>query len=258
MPDESAFSRAWRNRFDDTIHEYVHAAAHFVVKEVHDRNISAPEVRPKAEIVDDEQEDTDPVEDESFSQEEIIQTTRLALDHAFGHFDSDRATNVSYEDTQFFELQTFMGMVRCGTAQGATRFQYRRGEEYGPHGDTHLRTVKQFDPEGLVNGFNETTDRLLSVIASEASFRRPVTAAIDITTIPYYGDVEEMPMVSGTRRKPSRSVSATAAGGRSRVSTNRSKVTFSPRPPRKTTAFACSTSCSRSSCTISGGSPTSC
>jgi len=42
-------------------------------------------------------------------------------------------------------------------------------------------------------------DRLPSVIASEVSFRRPVTAAIDITTIPYYGDVEEMPMVTGTK-----------------------------------------------------------
>lgn len=38
VPDESAFTRAWRNRFDDAIHEYVHAAAHFVVKEVHDRD----------------------------------------------------------------------------------------------------------------------------------------------------------------------------------------------------------------------------
>ena len=204
VPDESAFSRAWRNRFNDAVHEYVHAAAHFVVKEVHDRNISAPEVRPKAEIVDDTQEGADSVEDEPFSQDEISQTTRLARDHAFGHFDSGRASNASYEDTQFFELQTFMGMVRCGTAQGATRFQYRRGEEYGPHGDTHLRTVKQFEPDELINGFNETTDRLLSVIASEASFRRPVTVAIDITAIPYYGDTEEMPMVSGTKDRDSR------------------------------------------------------
>ena len=204
VPDESAFSRAWRNRFDDATHEYVHAAAHFVVKEVHDRNISAPEVRPKAEIVEDTEEAADSIEDESFSQEKIIQTTRLARDHAFGHFDSDRAPNASYEDMQFFELQTFMGMVRCGTGQGATRFQYRRGEEYGPHGDTHLRAVKQFDPDELVDGFNETTDRLLSVIASEVSLRRPVTAAIDITTIPYYGDVEGMPMVSGMKGRDDR------------------------------------------------------
>jgi len=169
VPDESAFSRAWRNRFDNAVHEYIHAAAHFVIiKEVHDRDISAPEVRPKSEILNDTEEAADSVEDESFSQEEIVQTTRLARDHAFGHFDSGRASNASYEDTQFFELQTFMGMVRCGATQGATRFQYRRGEDYGPHGDTHLRTVKQFDPDELVDGFYETTDRLLSVIASES------------------------------------------------------------------------------------------
>ncbi len=199
VPDESAFSRAWRNRFDDAVQEYVQTAAHFVIKEGHDLDISAPEVRPKAEIVDDPPVEEDSVEEESFSQDEIVQTTRLARDHAFGYFDSGRGPNASYEDTRFFELQTFMGMVRCGTAQGAARFQYRRGEQYGPHGDTHLRAVKQFEPDELVDGFNETTDRLLSVIASETSFRRPITAAIDITTIPYYGDIEEMPMVSGTK-----------------------------------------------------------
>ncbi|WP_049906820.1 transposase [Halorubrum tebenquichense] len=202
VPDESAFSRAWRNRFDDATHEYIQTAAHFVIKEVQDRNISAPEVRSKSEIVEDAP--TEDTEDKTFSQDDIVQTTRLARDHAFRHFDSGRARNASYEDTQFFELQTFMGMVRCGTTQGAARFQYRRGEQYGPHGDTHLRAVKQFDPKELVNGFNETTDRLLSVIASEASFRRPVTAAIDITTIPYYGEVEGMPMVSGTKDRDGR------------------------------------------------------
>lgn len=92
-----------------------------------------------------------------------------------------------------------MGMVGCGTAQGAARFQYRRGKEYGPHGDTHLRAVKQFDRESFLEGFNIATDRLLSVIESEVSFRRPVTVALDITTVPYFGDVEGMPMVSGTK-----------------------------------------------------------
>ncbi|ACM58691.1 hypothetical protein Hlac_3154 [Halorubrum lacusprofundi ATCC 49239] len=198
------FATIPHDQADNAVHEYIHAAAHFVIKEVHDRDISAPEVRPKSEILNDTEEAADSVEDESFSQEEIVQTTRLARDHAFGHFDSGRASNASYEDTQFFELQTFMGMVRCGATQGATRFQYRRGEDYGPHGDTHLRTVKQFDPDELVDGFYETTDRLLSVIASESSFRRPVTAAIDITTIPYYGDVEEMSMVSGTKDRDGR------------------------------------------------------
>ncbi len=159
-------------------------------------------MRPIEEVIDSNSESADDDEqDESggaeFSDEQIRRTTRLARDHGFDGFDSGRAQNASYEDTQFFELQTFMGMVGCGTAQGAARFQFRRGEEYGPHGDTHLRAIKQFEPEALIEGFEQASDRLLSAIASEASFRRPVTAAIDITTIPYYGDIEEMPMVSG-------------------------------------------------------------
>ncbi|WP_248898366.1 transposase [Haloplanus halobius] len=204
VPDESAFSRAWRNRFDEAVQEYVQTAAHFVVKEVHDFEIPAPEVRPKAEIVEESPVEENASEDESFSQDEIVQTTRLARDHAFGYFESDRAANASYEDTRFFELQTFMGMVGCGTAQGAARFQFRHGDDYGPHGDTHLRAVKQFAPDELIDGFTDVTERLCSVIGSEASFRRPVTAAIDITTIPYYGDTDEMPMVSGTKDRDGR------------------------------------------------------
>ena len=199
VPDESVLSRTWRNRFNDAVREYVTVAAHFVVKEIHDHGPAVSVVRPKEDVI--ESAEDSPADDEedsrSFSYEQIHRTTRIARDHGFDGFDSGRAENASYEDTQFFELQTFMGMVGCGTAQGADRFQFRRGEEYGPHGDTHLRAVKQFEPTELVEGFDQASDSLLSVIAEEASFRRPVTAAIDITTVPYYGDVEGMPMVSG-------------------------------------------------------------
>jgi hypothetical protein len=203
IPDESVLSRTWRKRFDDRVREFVQIAAHFVVKEVHDHNFLAPNVRPKSEVVDEENcatEDDEAVGQE-FTDEQIYRTTRLARDHGFDGFDSGRAENATYEDTQFFELQTFMGMVGCGTPQGATRFQYRHGADSGPHGDTHLRAVKQFDPDSLIDGFEVATDRLLSLIESEVSFRRPVTVAIDITTIPYYGDVEGMEMVSGLNQE---------------------------------------------------------
>lgn len=41
-----------------------------------------PEARPKTEIVDDTEEDGDSAENEPFSQDEIVQTTRLAREHA--------------------------------------------------------------------------------------------------------------------------------------------------------------------------------
>jgi len=206
IPDESVLSRTWHNRFDNGVREFVRSTAQFVVTEVHDREVSAPAVRPKSEIVDEQNRPPkdEKATDQGFTDEQIHRTTRLARDHGFNEFDSGRAANATYADTQFFELQTFMGMVGCGTPQGAARFQYRREADYGPHGDTHLRAIKQFDLETLIEGFDGATERLLSVIASEASFRRPVTTAIDITTIPYYGDVEGMSMVSGTKEQERR------------------------------------------------------
>ena len=90
-----------------------------------------------------------------------------------------------------------MGRVSCGTPRGSARFQYRHSSDGSPHGDTHLRIIKQFAPGELIDGFDVATDRLLSVIEFEVSFRRPVTAAIDITTVSHYVDVEGMPMGGG-------------------------------------------------------------
>lgn len=199
-PDESVLSRAWRNRFDEDVRGYITTSAHLLVREIHNEDLTVPEVRPLEEVKQSSEETPDSVEDSTeFSDKEIYRTTRLAREHGFGSFDSGRAQNATYEDTRFFDLQAFIGMVGCGTPQGAARFKFRRGKEYGPNGDTHLRAVKQFDSESLLKGFQQAIDRLLSVIQSESSFRRPVTVAIDITTIRYFGSVEGMPMVSGTK-----------------------------------------------------------
>lgn len=188
IPDESALSWTWRNRFDDD--GYITANAYHWVKEIYNEDLSVPEARPLKEVKQSSEGPSDPSEDAiGFYNREIYRTTRLARRHGFDPFDSGRAQNATYEDTRFFELQTFIGMDGCGTPQGAARFQFRQGKKYGPHGDTHLRTVKQFNPENLIDEFQQATDRLLSVIESESSFRRPVTIAIDITTVRYYPPV---------------------------------------------------------------------
>jgi len=200
IPGESVLSRTWRNRFDDAGRAFVTNGAHDLVWRIENGDFYAPAVRSLEEIETPLNETDDKSESQpTFTNAQISRTTHLARDHAFRSFDSGRAQNATYEDTRFLELQTFIGMAGCGTPQGARRFQIRRGTEYGPHGDTHLRTVKKFDPEGLIAGFQEATERLLSVIQSEVTFRRPVTVAIDITTLRYYGDVEGMRMVSGTK-----------------------------------------------------------
>jgi len=164
IPDASVLSRAWRNRFDDDTREFVTTAAHYVVKEIHNHDLDVSEARPEAELVTPDQDPTglprnsDEDDPDEFTDEQIRRAIRLARDHDFDEFDSGRAANATYEDTQFFELQTFMGMVGCGTPQGANRFQYRHGPDSSPHGDTHLRGVKQFEPETLIEG-SDVVDR---------------------------------------------------------------------------------------------------
>jgi len=51
IPDESVLSRAWRERFDAAVREFVTTGAHYVVKEIHDLDLSVPLARPTAENV---------------------------------------------------------------------------------------------------------------------------------------------------------------------------------------------------------------
>jgi len=80
IPDESVLSRTWHKRSDDGVREFVRVAAHFVIKQSHGREFSAPAVRPKAEIVDGVDLSID---DETagceFSDEQIYRTTRLTV-----------------------------------------------------------------------------------------------------------------------------------------------------------------------------------
>lgn len=51
IPDESVLSRDWRHRFDDGDREFIRTGAHYVVKEIHDRDLDVPSVRPKSQLV---------------------------------------------------------------------------------------------------------------------------------------------------------------------------------------------------------------
>lgn len=79
-----------------------------------------------------------------FSNDQIRKHVRLARDTVFGAFDTGRAENVKYPDSRFDELQAFMALRGCGTPQGQSRMENFFGEDYTPHGDTHLRTVNKF------------------------------------------------------------------------------------------------------------------
>jgi hypothetical protein len=87
LPDSSVLSRTWRDRFDEATRKFVETAAHYAVKDNYDRCYNNPEVRPKAEVTqqeESEENDTEDDEDEDFTNEQILQTTRLPRSMGLG------------------------------------------------------------------------------------------------------------------------------------------------------------------------------
>jgi len=95
------------------------------------------------------------------SQEEIVQTTRLARDHAFDHFDSGRASNASYEDNNNFSSCTDIhGNGSVEPRRELLKLQYRVARVWAPMAIPTSAPSSSI-PDELVDGFYETTDRLL-------------------------------------------------------------------------------------------------
>ncbi|UPM44955.1 hypothetical protein [Halocatena salina] len=133
-----------------------------------------------------------------FSDEQIRMHVRHARETVFGTFDSGRAANATYPDSRFNELQALVALGGCGTPQGQSRMETFFGEDYTPHGDTHLRTVKQYSQEQIQAGFEQSIENLLDAVNHLQILQPPVTVAIDITTWPYHAEGELPSEVSGT------------------------------------------------------------
>ncbi len=135
---------------------------------------------------------------DKFSDEQIRRHVRHARETIFGAFDSGRAANATYPDSRFNELQALMALGGCGTPQGQSRMETFFGKDYTPHGDTHLRTIKQHTPETIQAGFDRSIDNLLNAVDHLQILQPPVTVAIDITTWPYHAEKDLPSEVSGT------------------------------------------------------------
>lgn len=162
VPDASTFSRTWRNRFPEELCDIISSWVTKIREYAHKYGVPIQTVREEsAESNESEPAESDEI---AFSSQQITQMLKLGRSYAFAPFDSQRAQNSSYDDNCFLELQSYIGMVGCGADQGSRRFAAHSHRERTPHGDTHLRTIKQFDPKQILTGFDEATEQMLEAI----------------------------------------------------------------------------------------------
>lgn len=197
-PHRSAYSRTWRNRFGSDLQRFIEKAAEVIKQEAQNSGVPESRLAPPAEPQDRTNDDSN----QHFSDGQINQTIRLARQHGLRSFDSGRAENATYSDTCFWELLGFLCMAACGTPQGARRFATHSNRQQTPHGDTLLRTVKQFDEQEILDDFHGAATALVDALKQTSALREPVNVAIDITEKPFWGESMDRTCGSKTDEYP--------------------------------------------------------
>ncbi len=195
-PTRQTLTTAWDAELSDSAKRTILAVSERLVAAAY-QNAAALELRPP-QHVDETASDLRERHVGEFSDEQIRMHVRHARETIFDAFDSGRAANATYPDSRFNELQALMALGGCGTPQGHSRMETFFGENYTPHGDTHLRTIKQYSQEQIQTGFEQSIDNLLDAVNHLQILQPPVTVAIDITTWPYHAENEPPREVSGT------------------------------------------------------------
>ena len=198
-PTQQAINYMWRRRFSLADRRAITATA---------RQIRA--VAANHEILADGEPRLHPSEvSDEVTDEHIMQAIRTARDRGLGAFETDRAANAQYPDELFFERQAYLNLADVGTTTPRRRFDRLSDWNKTPHGDTHLRTMKQIGApleqtsltdytdgerpldwqrirDAILEPFHAGLDCLLAEIDANDGLREPVIAAIDITHWEFY------------------------------------------------------------------------
>jgi curved DNA-binding protein CbpA len=181
----------------------------------------------------------DEVDAPEITDDHIMNAVEAARDRGLNEFDSERASNATFEDVVFFERQGYLNMADRGTTTRSkgtnNRFERISNRTKTPHGDTHLRTMKKTaaPPEQttlddyedgrrptdwgrirneVLDPFHRGVETILKEVRENGGIREPIIAAIDITPWPVftspYKDEEDVTrddeavVVNGEERYP--------------------------------------------------------
>ena len=183
----NTFRHTRENRLDTTGWNLLEQAAEKMLR-----------VAYECDRVDDDllAEHPDAEDDEGDSK--LLQAVRKARQVTFASWKTHRAENASHSDEDHLRQLAYMAMGECGTTQGASRF--KRNGDGGMSANTHLRISKQYGLDDVIEAFNDSVADIHNKLNLYTEYERPVSVAIDITPIPYWGDPESLPQVAGAHQ----------------------------------------------------------
>jgi len=193
VPARTTFGRAWRDRFDDDLRQMIEFNARRIRKLAHERGcaVGLDAIEPE-----DKSDASKPTEDR-FINEKAREVTEEVQRLVFPVFDFDRAENAKYDTEAFCEVQSHLGLSASAAESGTDLFTDDTQREDSPDGDTHLRNIKQLDPDRIQEMVDEGIGRMVDQAKRHLEFERPAEVAIDMTYVAYYGERDELEMIMG-------------------------------------------------------------
>jgi hypothetical protein len=213
VPDQQVISYAWQ-QFSRQTEQILVASATGIALEARDNGVILEQRLPiLPEDCDIEQdEDGEPQVTRDLVRERGGNLVKVARRHGFGEFDSNRASNRTYEDEQILDLFSNACLTQ-GSAHSEGETGWFLDENEICDDSTFLRVIKQFalpaDQElpdslqeyriedivafteqfrrELLGSFDAATENILKTIRHEDPFDdRHVVAAVDYTRVPYH------------------------------------------------------------------------
>lgn len=119
----------------------------------------------------------------------------------FGEFDilPDRADNTQYSREDFLKAEWHASLTQTALEQATTISDDLTPATHSvPDADTILHYLKQLDEQTILNNVHNVIGLLVNRAKHHIEFSRPVTVAIDMTYVAYYGDRDEIELVTGS------------------------------------------------------------
>lgn len=194
-PGRTTFGRAWRERFPEELKTFIQVSAERILVVAHEvgnpLGMRALEPEDKSDLSNRSEQ--------RYINNKAKKVTQALCEYVFPVMDLDRPDEgTRYDDTVFFELQSYLGLTDTAANQGSRLFDEETTRvDGGPDGDTHLHYIKQLDAMEIASMVNGAIWQMIDAAKKYYSLDRYVDVVIDITYVAYYGDRDEFQMATG-------------------------------------------------------------
>jgi len=201
LPSRSTFTRARNDRFADC-RESIERASEQI------REMAATRGSPIGPAFTPEERGSSERTRHRLLREKALEVLEQMQQVVFPALSLPRADDPIYGEDELLKLETFLAIQRAAANDGAVEYgdlldpDAELGPEDpfyedGPTGETLLEAIKEMTPEAITAMVNKAAYRTITRAKPHEEFDRPVTLAIDITYVAYYGDREGMIHVQG-------------------------------------------------------------